>query len=102
MKRYRRTTLIAVGCLGVLAGLGLAWRVSFAPQLWLLALTPLLLFIKKRNVVTLYLIILIGLGLGLWRGSAYMHKLSVLESYTGQKITVQGIVLADSVYGKNS
>lgn len=102
MRKYRRTTLIALFCLSVLGGLGLAKTASYTPQIWLLALTPLVFLVKKRNTLSLYLLILLGLGLGFWRGTIIMQKLELLHSYNGQKVLLQGKVLGDSVYGKNS
>lgn len=76
--------------------------IIFSSGVWIFALTPMLLLLKRRDVVSVYLIILLGLSLGLWRGAVYMQKLAVLDSFTGQKVAVQGEVLGDSVYGKNS
>lgn len=50
----------------------------------------------------LILVILFGLSLGLWRGGEYVQKLSVLKSYSLQKVTVQATATQDSIYGKNS
>ncbi len=102
MKKYHRTTLITLFCLSILGGLGLARVINFTPQIWLLTLSPLLLAARKQRIIGLYLLVLMGFGVGLWRGTVYMQKLSMLDSYIGQKVTVQGKVLADSVYGKNS
>lgn len=102
MRKYRRTTLIAVGCLAALAGIGLARRFSFQPQIWWLAFSPFLLILRKRKLASLYLAVILGLGLGLWRGSVYMQQLNVLHSYSGQTVMVQGTVQSDSIYGKSS
>lgn len=40
--------------------------------------------------------------MGLWRGGIYMHQLGVLNAYEYQKVTIDGTVMIDSVYGRNS
>ena len=102
MRTFRRTTLIAVFCLSVLGGLGLARAVSFSPQIWLITLSPLLLLFRKRTVLTLYLLILLGLGVGLWRGGLYMSHVRQLKSLSEQKVTVVATAASDSIYGKRS
>jgi competence protein ComEC len=97
----RRTTLITIGCLSVLAGLGLARWLSLDSLWWLLAL-PAFLLIRNNVWLKLILVIMVGLGLGLYRGSIYMEKLAQLGSLTGQKVTVVANVKTDSVYGKRS
>ena len=44
------------------------------------------------------IVILLGLGFGLWRGSIYMQKLSELKSLTGQNITIKATATSDAVY----
>lgn len=100
--KYRRTTLIAVFCASLLAGLGLSRRVVFSPEtVFLLLLSPFLLLIRRRNLLSLYLIILAGLALGMVRGNLYMQKLHQLQSYSGQKIALTGTVKSDAIYGSN-
>lgn len=102
MKRYRRTTLIIVGCVCVLAGLDLSKKVSFDAGWIVLGLTPLIFLLKKKNAITLVAVILLGVCLGLWRGSAQLQDLSQLKSLAYQMISVQGVAKTDSVYGRNS
>lgn len=102
MRRFRRTTLIIVGCLAVLAGLGLSRRVSFSlSPAWLL-FWPVLLMLKPRSRVSLVLIIIAGLLLGLSRGSLYMAKLTQLKRLATAKVTVELTATTDAIYGKNS
>src|SRR3990167_3811059 len=102
MRRFRRTTLITVGCVSVLAGLGLARKINFEPQIWWLILLPLLLQIRRKNTISLILIILFGLSLGLWRGAAYMEKVYDLRQLSGQKVTILATATSDSIYGQNA
>ncbi len=102
MRRYRRTTLIAIFCASLLAGLGLSRRVSFAPG-WGLAIAamPLLLVLRRRNLWTLYLVILLGLGFGAARGTVYMHKLHDLQTLSNRPVTITGTATTDAIYGQN-
>ena len=102
MRRFRRTTLITVGCLAALVGLGLSRKIGLGPQAWWLILLPLLLQTRRKNTISLTLIILFGLSLGLWRGGVYMEKVADLGRLTGQKITIETTATSDSVYGRNS
>lgn len=102
MKLYRRTTLIAVFCLSVLGGLGLSRRISFMPSWGLVVvISPLLLVLRHKNLLTLYLVILLGLGIGIARGSVYSHKLQDLQSLLGHRVALTGTVTTDAVYDKN-
>jgi competence protein ComEC len=91
-----------VFCLAILGGLGLARKFSLEPQLWWLVLAPALILLKRKNITSLLLIVILGLGIGLWRGGIYMQKLNDLKQFTGQKVTIQGVALTDSIYGKKS
>ncbi len=102
MWRFRRTTLVIIFCLAILGGLGLARKINFEPSLWLIALTPVLFLLRRKNSTTLLLVILVGLGLGLWRGGLYMQKLNVLKSLTGQAVTIRATATNDAVYAKKS
>lgn len=103
MRRFRRATLITVFCLAVLAGLGLSRKVSF--ELGLLPsilVTGCLLLLKPKNITGLILVTLLGLGLGLWRGGAYMQHVYDLKELTGQKVTITAKATSDSIYSTRS
>lgn len=102
MRTFRRTTLITAFCLSVLGGLGLARLTSFTPQLWIITLAPLLLLFRKRTILTLYLLILLGLSVGLWRGELYMSHVRQLRNLSEQKVTIVATAASDSIYGKRS
>ena len=103
MRRFRRTTLIIIFCLSVLAGLGLSRRISFEPSIWYLLLSVFcLLLIRRKNVTALILVMVLGAGLGLWRGGIYMQKLDELKSLSGQQVTIEVTATSDSVYGNSS
>lgn len=99
MKRVRRTTLIAVFCFSILAGLGLSRKLNFEPQLWILVLTAsCILLLKPKNITGLVLVVFLGLSLGLWRGGLYMKNVYQLRSLTGQKVTIEAKAKTDSIY----
>ena len=103
MRLFRRTTLIAVFCLAILAGLGLSRKLSLEFPAWIIFGLPLLLpVLRRKGVMALYLVIILGLGLGLWRGSLFMGKLDDLKSLTARKVTIQATAASDSIYAKGS
>lgn len=102
MKKFRRTTLITVGCVSVLLGLGLARKINIQPAVWWLVFTPLLAVLRTKNVASLILVIMLGLGIGLWRGGAFMQKANGLKALSGYKVTIQATSTADSIYGNKS
>ncbi|MDO8591829.1 MAG: ComEC/Rec2 family competence protein [bacterium] len=101
MRRFRRTTLITIFCLAVLAGLGLARKVNFDLPIWsILLIAPCLLLLKLKKITSLLLVVFLGLSLGLWRGGVYMQKLGQLKSLTGQNVTIEATATSDSVYAQ--
>jgi len=100
--KIRRTTLITVGCLAVLAGLGLSRKIDFNPGYWSLALLPSLFLLKRKKLISLAVVAVIGLGIGLWRGSAYMSHVHDIQNLSGQKVTIVATAKTNSVYGSGS
>lgn len=102
MRKFRRTSLIIIGCAAVLVGIGLARKTQIQPQIWWLVFLPVLLAIKSRNLTSLLLVCVLGLGLGLWRGGLYMQRLHNLQSYSLREVTIQATATSDSFYGNKS
>ncbi|HCM52209.1 TPA: hypothetical protein DIS56_03730 [Candidatus Saccharibacteria bacterium] len=102
MRRFRRTTLLTVGCLAVLVGIGLAKRVSFEPAFWLALFIPSLLVLKKKSWAALLIVIMLGLSLGLWRGDGFSQKLDQIKALNGQQVTVQATASSDAIYSTAS
>ncbi|MDO8591458.1 MAG: ComEC/Rec2 family competence protein [bacterium] len=101
MRRLRRTTLIIIFCLAILAGLGLARKVNFdLPFSVLLLATFCLLLLKPKTITGLLLVVFLGLGLGLWRGNIYMQKLAQLKNLTGQSVTIEATATSDAIYSQ--
>ncbi|HKU18977.1 MAG TPA: ComEC/Rec2 family competence protein [Candidatus Saccharimonadales bacterium] len=103
-QRLRRATLVCGACVGLFAGVGLAyWRVW--PWAWVVALAmlPLLWWARRRHGWTMLALLLVGFfALGWWRGSVTMTKLAPYRSYPFQKITVQGRAASDGVFDAHS
>jgi competence protein ComEC len=102
MRKFRRTTLITVFCLSVLAGIGLARKTSLVPNFWLWILLPPLAILKSRHLAYLFLIIFTGAGLGLWRGGEFMQNVYQLRALTEKKVIIEATATSDSIYSKKS
>jgi competence protein ComEC len=63
---------------------------------------PLLAQTRRKNFLSLMLIIIFGLALGLWRGGIYAAKLDDLYSLSGRKVTIEASVTSDSIYGRGA
>jgi len=94
--------LITVGCLSVLLGLGLSRKVNIQPAIWWLVFAPLLAILRTKNLASLLLVIVLGLGVGLWRGSGFMQKANDLKALSGYKVTIQATATTDSIYGNKA
>ncbi len=89
-------------CCAILAGIGLARKGVYTDSSWwLVGALGVLVTLKQRRVWLMLAVVVFGLGLGLWRGSEYMTKLSDFDELSGQKVTIVGRAVADSVYDRN-
>lgn len=61
-----------------------------------------MLLLRRKNIVSLIIVLVIGLGLGLWRGGQYMQKYEVIQKLALQKVTIQATATTDSIYGNKS
>lgn len=100
-RQPRRTSLIIVGCIGVLLGLGLSRKLPFSELYFLPAVTLLPLSLKRQSLRVI-LAIALGMSLGWWRGSIFMQKLAVLQSYSTKSVTVQMTAATDAIYAQKS
>ncbi|HEY5805996.1 MAG TPA: ComEC/Rec2 family competence protein, partial [Candidatus Saccharimonadales bacterium] len=93
--------IIIACCLAMFGGVILARHMQLDDARWLWLLVPFAVFsLKRHNAVTLLLLVLLFLGVGWWRGSAYMQKLAVHESLHHQKVILIGRAMDDAVYGQ--
>ena len=100
--RFRRTSLLVVGCVGCLVGLGLARRgysATVAATVFSLALCIALA--HRRTPGALAFLGLFGVCLGLWRGDVVQQRLATYAPLYGHVVTVQVRVLSDGTYGKS-
>lgn len=98
--RVRRTTLIAIGALGFLVGLG-SVQLGGTLQGWawpVLALLLLPLCFKKKILLAVPVAITVGLLLGVWRGSEELWALKGYQPYLEQKVWLVGDVVEDPTY----
>lgn len=93
--KFRRTTVITVGLLAFLVGLGLArTNVVLAGELVIAAILICIATVRKLRVPAVLGAVLLGLTLGWWRGQIVLAQLEPLKQLNGQHIV--GVVEADS------
>jgi competence protein ComEC len=102
MVKLQKTTLITLFCISLLAGVGLARRLTFEPDYWIILAALSLLILRSSKLLKLIAIVALGLGLGLWRGSLYMQNVYELKGLSGHKVTIVARAHSDSVYGNRS
>lgn len=96
-----RWLLIIAACLAVMAGIVMARSIQLqgAHSLWLLV-PFVVVSLRRHTIFTLILLCLLCMGIGWWRGTVYMQKLAVHESFHYQKVTLVGKAAEDAVYGE--
>lgn len=98
--RFKRTTLLTIGLLAFLVGLGLARVVLEFSVVWLLLATALaLISARKRNILTIVSIILFGLGAGMFRGTNFVNELEPYKKLSGKNVVFTAKVQSDATYG---
>lgn len=99
--KFRRTTLWLFLFIGILAGLGLA-RFQHSANLLELSIFVLLVIValRRKNIVALLVVSLLGISLGCWRGSAYLASLQNYDRLYYQKITLTVRANEDAIYDK--
>ncbi|HSX36996.1 MAG TPA: ComEC/Rec2 family competence protein [Patescibacteria group bacterium] len=101
--KFRRTTLLLLGFIAFLAGVGLAHTGRLIDGSWWWVALGLGLFtFRKKNVWALFWIILLGLSLGWWRGSIYMQRLGQWQQFYNHRVTISAVAMDDGVYAKNT
>ena len=102
-RRLRRPVLIIASCLAFFAGVLFARAAELPDASWLWVCGVAVVFsLRKHNVVTLLLLVVLCFGVGWWRGSVYMQKLALHQTFHFQKVTIEGRAVDDAVYGKRS
>lgn len=100
--RFYRPTLLSIGCLAFLLGIGLSNIISVT------ALLPVMIIglvsfvcLPRANIICLLILMTFGLMLGVFRGGNYLQSLQQYNQYYDQKVKLSAKALADAVYGKN-
>lgn len=100
-RTFRQTTLLTVFCVSVLAGLGAARRIAFSEPLPLVLIALCaVLFFRKKNVVSVSVLCICGLGFGLWRGNVFMAHEARYHNLFKQKIVLTARAETDAIYGE--
>lgn len=97
--RFRRTTLLLMLFMGVVAGIGTARMDAGFPAAlcWCAGLVTLVSW-RTHGVRALCACLLLGLCLGWWRGSVYGRELSVYQEFQYKKVTLSARAMEDAVY----
>ncbi len=99
--KIRRTTVLIVGCVAFLFGVGAAKSGKLVAFEWAAALAvPAIFGLIRRNWLGMIFVILFSLSLGWWRGSIYMMKLIDLGRYYDHKVTITAVASQDGAYNK--
>jgi len=101
--RFRRTSLILVGCTTFLLGIGLArydhLNVSI---IWIILLACYTgIAWRRKNILTLLFVVATCLLFGLWRGNQFAIETQAYQHLYEHNVTIIGEVKSDSIYGKN-
>lgn len=96
-KRVRRTTLLCWFFGGVLLGLFYT-RVTIFPPYLIAVFAPLATILRRYNAVLLAAVLMMGFGVGWWRGSGYIGRLDVYQRLSDMPVVLQATALDDSVY----
>lgn len=99
--KYRRTTVMTVGLLAFLAGLGFA-RLNIVLPVSLILITGLIFIVTifRLRMQTIVGILLFGFVVGWWRGQVVMTQLAPLKQLHGQHIVATVQAESDAVYDK--
>lgn len=98
-RQIKRVELVFGLSLAFLVGVGLAHTGWLIDASWAaICALGFLASLKRRRLWSLLWIIALGLSLGWWRGSVYMHNLAQYQHYYFQKVTIVGTASGDAAY----
>lgn len=98
-RRFRRTTVITLGLIAFLAGLGLA-RTGIALPVMYVWISLLVLFVgvRKFGATALLSVLLFGGVFGWWRGSNFLKQMEPYRQLSGRQVVILATVHSDAVY----
>ena len=101
--RFRRTTLWLMGSLSVIAGVAVA-RIGWSLNADYVVACCIMLALRgwRRSWLSLFMIIVAGVGFGWWRGELYMQTLHRYQTWFYRPVTITAQAAEDGVYGQNT
>jgi competence protein ComEC len=101
--RLRRSVLVIGCCLALFGGLIVARWQALDTSWWLWLILPAaVLSLRFHSAVTLVLLMGLFFSLGWFRGTSYVEKVAVHQSFHFETVTVMGRATDDAVYGRRS
>lgn len=101
--QFRRSILVLVASLSVIAGVAISLQgVLLLSHWYLLGLIPLLWTLRQRSLWTICWLVVLMVGIGWQRGSEFVIKKQAYLPLYGQKLTVTLSALNDAAYGSLS
>jgi competence protein ComEC len=101
--RFRRTTLLSIGLLGVLLGLCLPLFAERVPEeLIIIGLTISFVAFSRQRLLALLSVLLLGLSIGSWRGFLVHEQLAPINDLYDQKVMVVVRAVEDAGYSRNA
>ncbi|HVV66921.1 MAG TPA: ComEC/Rec2 family competence protein [Candidatus Saccharimonadales bacterium] len=100
--QIRRTFALTAFYVAFIIGIKAASSGYAIPAAWLCLPGMLICIVRRRTFIWLIFVVLLGLGVGIWRGAAFARGLEIYYPLYGQKITLSMRASEDGVYGKNS
>jgi competence protein ComEC len=101
--RFRRTTILMVGLAAFLGGLGFArLNAAFASGWLVMGGILTMVTLPRRRLAAVLSILILGFGLGWWRGASYLQRLEPYEELSGQAVVVEATAESDGVYTDKS
>jgi competence protein ComEC len=101
--RVRRTTILTILYLTIIAGVALAYIGVAVASIMVVACLPLCIIgVIRRSLAGLFVVGLFGIMLGCSRGADYYAQTAVYESHFNNKVTVEVTATDDAIYANGS
>ncbi len=98
-RSYRRTTILMIGCVGLLVGLAFTRFGNELSTTWLLVLSPMLFVVlPRKDVFTIFSVFALMFVIGHIRGQSFMTSLSPYQELNGKKVTILAVADTDAQY----
>lgn len=97
--KVQRTTVITLGLLAFLAGLGAARVLPALGLAWVLLALAVLIAFRRRPVVLVIAAVACGFVAGWWRGGMFLQLLKPYQQLARRPVVIQITAQGDAVYG---